>query len=37
MNWDQIEGKAEVMIGKLQERYGVTREEAEKMANDMKI
>ena len=32
-----IEGKAEVMIGKLQERYGVTREEAEKMANDMKI
>ena len=27
---DQIEGQREVLIGKLQERYGIAREEAEK-------
>lgn len=26
---DQIEGRREVLIGKLQERYGIAREEAE--------
>lgn len=33
----EIEGKAEVMIGKLQERYSVTYEEAEKMAHNMSL
>ena len=27
---DQIEGQREILIGKLQERYGIAREEAEK-------
>ncbi len=27
---DQIEGQREVLLGKLQERYGIAREEAEK-------
>ena len=30
----QIEGNAEKMIGKLQERYGYKREQAEKEIND---
>ena len=30
----QIEGQAEKMIGKLQERYGYKREQAEKELND---
>ncbi|EIJ36448.1 CsbD family protein [Thiothrix nivea] len=33
----EIEGKAEVLVGKLQERYGITREEAQKMADDMNL
>jgi uncharacterized protein YjbJ (UPF0337 family) len=31
---DQIEGKQEVLVGKLQEKYGYTREEAEREVND---
>jgi len=30
----QIEGNAEKMVGKLQERYGLKREEAEKQINE---
>ncbi len=33
-DWDQIEGKRENFIGKLQERYGIKRDEAEKQADD---
>ena len=31
---DQIEGQREILIGKLQERYGIAREEAEKQVKD---
>ncbi|APX92159.1 hypothetical protein BWR19_03950 [Halomonas sp. 1513] len=31
---DQIAGKKDQMIGKLQTKYGITKEEAEKRAND---
>jgi uncharacterized protein YjbJ (UPF0337 family) len=31
---DQINGKRDQMIGKLQERYGYTRERAEREVND---
>ncbi|PAU75242.1 CsbD family protein [Halomonas salipaludis] len=31
---DQIAGKKDRMIGKLQTKYGITKEEAEKRAND---
>ena len=31
---DQIEGHREVLIGKLQERYGIAREEAEKQVKE---
>jgi uncharacterized protein YjbJ (UPF0337 family) len=33
---DQMEGHAEVLAGKLQERYGWTREEAEQRARDFR-
>lgn len=33
---DQMEGHAEVLAGKLQERYGWTREEAEKRATEFR-
>jgi uncharacterized protein YjbJ (UPF0337 family) len=29
-DWDQIGGRRDQLIGKLQERYGLTREQAEK-------
>ena len=31
---DQIEGRREILIGKLQERYGIAREEAEKQVKE---
>jgi uncharacterized protein YjbJ (UPF0337 family) len=31
---DQMEGHAEILAGKLQERYGLNREEAERQARD---
>ena len=31
---DQVEGRREVLLGKIQEKYGVTREEAEKQLKD---
>ena len=33
---DQMEGSAEVLAGKLQERYGWDRTEAERQANEFK-
>lgn len=33
---DQMEGHAEVLAGKLQERYGWDREEAERQARDFR-
>lgn len=31
---DQIAGKKEILVGKLQEKYGYTRDKAEKEIND---
>ena len=31
---DQVEGNQEKLVGKIQERYGLRREEAEKQVND---
>lgn len=31
---DQIQGNRDVLIGKLQERYGIAREEAERQVKD---
>jgi uncharacterized protein YjbJ (UPF0337 family) len=31
---DQMEGHADILAGKLQERYGLNREEAERQARD---
>jgi len=31
---DQMEGHADILAGKLQERYGLAREEAERQAKD---
>lgn len=31
---DQIQGKRDVLVGKLQEKYGYTRDEAEREVND---
>lgn len=33
---DQMEGNAEILIGKLQERYGWDREEAERQAREFR-
>ena len=33
---DEMEGKAEILAGKLQERYGMNREEAEREARDFR-
>jgi uncharacterized protein YjbJ (UPF0337 family) len=33
-DWDMIAGKRDQMIGKLQERYGYSRDQAEKDLND---
>ena len=33
---DQMEGHAEILSGKLQEPYGLTREEAERQARDFR-
>ena len=34
MNWDRIEGNWKQVTGKLQERYGVAKDEAEKQLAD---
>lgn len=31
---DVIEGDAKILVGKIQERYGITKEEAEKQVED---
>ena len=31
---DVVEGKREELVGRIQERYGITKEEAEKQVND---
>ena len=33
---DQLEGNAEILAGKLQERYGLAQEEAEKQATEFR-
>ena len=33
---DQIEGQREVLIGKIQERYGIAKEEAERQVDEFK-
>ena len=33
-DWTTISGKKDILIGKVQERYGITREEAEKQADE---
>jgi uncharacterized protein YjbJ (UPF0337 family) len=33
-DWDQVAGKRDQFLGKLQERYGYSREQAEKEYND---
>jgi len=33
---DQIEGRREVLIGKIQERYGIAKEEAERQVDEFK-
>ncbi len=35
-DFDQMEGNADVLIGKLQERYGWNREEAERQAKEFR-
>jgi uncharacterized protein YjbJ (UPF0337 family) len=34
-DWDQINGEREKLVGRLQERYGWTRDEAERNVDDM--
>lgn len=31
---EQIEGNRDILVGKLQERYGITKEEAQRRADD---
>jgi uncharacterized protein YjbJ (UPF0337 family) len=33
-DWKVIEGKCDQLLGKIQERYGITREEAERQLGD---
>jgi uncharacterized protein YjbJ (UPF0337 family) len=33
---DQLEGNAEILAGKLQERYGIERDEAERQAREFR-
>lgn len=33
---DQMDGNADILAGKIQERYGLARDEAEKQARDFK-
>jgi uncharacterized protein YjbJ (UPF0337 family) len=33
---DEMEGNAEILAGKLQERYGLSREDAERQAKDFR-
>jgi len=33
-DWKVVEGKRDQLIGKIQERYGITREEAERQLRD---
>lgn len=36
-DWDQLDGRREQLAGKLQERYGWTRDQAEKEVDDFVI
>jgi uncharacterized protein YjbJ (UPF0337 family) len=36
MTFDKVEGKREELVGRVQERYGITREEAERQVKDWK-
>lgn len=33
-DWSQVTGKKEHLVGRIQERYGIAREEAEKQADE---
>lgn len=33
-DWSVVEGKSEELVGRLQERYGIAKEEAEKQVDD---
>jgi uncharacterized protein YjbJ (UPF0337 family) len=33
-DWKVVEGKRDQLIGKIQERYGIAREDAERQLND---
>ena len=33
-DWKVVEGKRDQLVGKIQERYGITREEAERQLGD---
>jgi len=33
-DWTVVEGKRDQLVGKIQERYGITREEAERQLGD---
>ena len=33
-DWQMVEGKRDQLVGKIQERYGITREEAERQLGD---
>lgn len=35
-DWNEIKGDAQILKGKIQERYGLTKEEAEKAYEDFK-
>ena len=34
MNWDQVEGRREHRVGKIEERYGLAKEAAEREVDD---
>jgi uncharacterized protein YjbJ (UPF0337 family) len=34
-DWQVVEGKRDQLVGKIQERYGITREEAERQLGDL--
>ena len=34
-DWTVVEGKRDQLVGKIQERYGITREEAERQLGDL--
>ncbi len=33
-DWEQMAGKKDQLVGKIQERYGITRDEAQKQADE---